>query len=260
VSTTSGGTGSASNASNVASDQAADSPESRSTNSATVILPVHNQGDHIEGVVEGFLAAVGRLPLPVDFLLVANGCTDDSERVCRGLSDRYAEIEVIVLDRRGWGRAVRAGLRAARGDLLCYTNSARTAPEMLGLALLYAQAYPGVVVKANRRTRDSLRRRIGSLLFNLECRALFDLSAWDINGTPKVFPRSLPLLSELRRDDDLIDVEFNIICRRKNYPMIEVPVLATVRHGGDSTTGYLSALRLYWGAWRLREAMREGSR
>ena len=42
--------------------------------------------------------------------------------------------------------------------------------------------------------------------------------------------------------------------------MIEVPILATVRHGGRSTTGYRSALRMYVGAYRLwqRERSRGG--
>ena len=57
--------------------------------------------------------------------------------------------------------------------------------------LLYAAAYPNVVVKANRKIREHWTRRLGSLLYNLECRALFDLSNWDVNGTPKVFPRAL---------------------------------------------------------------------
>ena len=33
--------------------------------------------------------------------------------------------------------------------------------------------------------------------------------------------------------------------------MIEVPILATVRQGGKSTTGYRSALRMYLGAYAL---------
>ena len=56
--------------------------------------------------------------------------------------------------------------------------------------LLYASVYPDVVVKANRRSATTGGAGLGSLLYNLECRALFDLSFWDINGTPKVFPRS----------------------------------------------------------------------
>ncbi len=60
---------------------------------------------------------------------------------------------------------------------------------------------------------------------------------------------------ELTRDDDLIDAEFVVTCRREGYPIIEVPSLVTVRHGGASTTNYQSALRMYRGAYALRRQM-----
>ena len=100
------------------------------------------------------------------------------------------------------------------------------------------------------------RRRIGSLLYNIECRALFDLSVWDINGTPKIFPASFAKLRALSRDDDLLDCEFNVACRTNGYPTIEVPILATERHGGRSTTNLASAMRMYVGAWSMWRASR----
>ncbi|HJS72682.1 MAG TPA: hypothetical protein VJ921_00235, partial [Vicinamibacteria bacterium] len=147
---------------------------------------------------------------------------------------------------------------SARGDLLCYTNLARTRPEDLTLLLLYGLVHPDVVVKANRKIRDSLYRRFGSLLFNLECRALFDLSYWDINGTPKVFPRSLEKLLALSRKDDLVDLEFHVVCRDEGYRVLEVPIFSNVRHGGRSTTNHRSALALYWGAIAMWRAPRPG--
>jgi hypothetical protein len=113
------------------------------------------------------------------------------------------------------------------------------------------------VIKANRKMRESFRRRLGSLLYNLECRAFFDLPTWDVNGTPKVFPRSFDKLLQLTCDNDLIDAEFNAICRREEYPVLEVPILVTKRHGGKSTTNYLSAVKLYWGAYELWRSMRQ---
>src|SRR5262249_40242750 len=118
--------------------------------------------------------------------------------------------------------------------------------------LAYNLAYPDVVVKASRKVRDNWHRRLGSLIYNLECRALFDLAVWDINGTPKVFPRSFGRLLELTRNDDLLDAEFAVRCRSEGYPIVDVPVLSTQRHGGRSTTGYASAFRMYTGALGLR--------
>jgi glycosyltransferase involved in cell wall biosynthesis len=214
---------------------------------------VHNQADHLRTIVSGYLDALAKLDRPFEIVLVTNGCTDRSPQLAAELSDEHESVRTIDLPRAGWGGAVRQGLRAAEGDLLCYTNAARTTPEMLTLLLIYEAAYPQVVLKANRKIRDNWRRRLGSLIYNLECRALFDLPIWDINGTPKVFPRKFDALLSLTRDDDLIDLEFAWICKRENYPILEVPLLATQRHGGRSTTNYGSALKMYVGAWRLKQ-------
>ncbi|MGE0708642.1 MAG: glycosyltransferase family 2 protein [Planctomycetota bacterium] len=222
--------------------------------SVSVVLPVYRQADHIGLVVEEYLQALARVPVPTQLLLAPNGPRDETHAACAELARRHAGVELVDCPRAGWGAAVRAGLAAATGDLLCYTNSARTAPEDLVLLLLYALAYPEVVVKANRKVREGRLRRLGSLAYNLECRALFDLSQWDLNGTPKVFSRAAhPALLELEREDDLIDLEFNVRCRREGYRMIEVPLFSSRRHGGKSTTNWRTALRLYSGALRLRQ-------
>jgi glycosyltransferase involved in cell wall biosynthesis len=226
----------------------------------SVVLPVCNQGDHVADVVREYQESLARLPVPHEMLLVVNGSTDSSLSVSRELESESPSIKVLESTEGGWGRAVLLGLEAARGDLLCYTNLARTRAEDLLLLLLYGLVHPDVVVKANRKIRDSLYRRLGSLLYNLECRALFDLSYWDINGTPKVFPRSLGKLLQLTRKDDLVDLEFHVVCREEGYRVLEVPIFSNVRHGGESTTSHRSALALYWGAVSMRRALARTSR
>ena len=227
---------------------------------ASIILPVHNQADHIGAVVTEYVDALARTEQPYELILVPNACRDGSVAICQELADRHSEVRVVASDRSGWGLAVKLGLENARGELLGYTNSARTSGPDLLLLLLYARVYPQIVVKANRKIRESWRRRLGSLLYNLQCRALFDLSNWDINGTPKFFPRSFSKLLSLTRTDDLIDAEFSLVCRRENYPMLEVPIFSTRRHGGRSTMNLRAAVRLYWGAYELsREAKRSAS-
>ncbi|HVN76754.1 MAG TPA: glycosyltransferase [Thermoanaerobaculaceae bacterium] len=219
----------------------------------SVVLPVYGQAGFIAAVVEEYGAALENLRRPYELLLVVNGRpVDDSLEVCRGLERSQASVRTLATERGGWGWAVRQGLAAARGGLLCYTNSARTTAEDLVLHLMCAVAFPGRVIKANRKIRDNAFRRLGSLAYNIQCRALFDLPWWDINGTPKVFPRSFGPLVALSRDDDLIDLEFSIVCRREHYPMLEIPAFSTRRHGGASTTGVASAVRLYAGAFRMR--------
>jgi len=223
----------------------------------SIILPVYNQADHVREVVVKYEEALRHVPIARELILVPNGCTDASASICEKLSNEFPTVRAVPSDRRGWGHAVRLGLAESRGDPICYTNLSRTRPEDLTLLLLYAVANPGVVIKANRKIREGALRRLGSLLYNLECRFLFDLSYWDINGTPKVFPRKFDKLLKLSREDDLIDAEFNILCRRENYPVLEVPIFSNRRFGGKSTTNLGSAFRMYWGAydiWRKARA------
>ncbi len=222
----------------------------------SIVLPVYNQADHIGDIIQEYNDALIKIQVAYEIILVVNGCRDNSLEVCLSLAEQQESIRVVRTEKSGWGLAVKQGLSEAQGDLLCYTNSARTSSKDLLLMLVYAVAYPDVVIKANRKVRESWRRRLGSLLYNLECRTLFDLSYWDINGTPKIFPRTFTKLLKLTQDDDIIDAEFNAICRHEEYPMIEVPIFSVKRHSGKSTTNYSSALKMYLGAYQLWQRMR----
>lgn len=217
----------------------------------SVVLPVHNDGEYLVRTVDSYRDVLERMGLTYEVVLVTNACRDDSVAISSDLAHSHENIVHVDLELGGWGRAVRAGLAVARGEVICYTNVARTSAQTLALLIGYSRAFPDVVVKASRRSRDSWRRRLGSILYNMECRVLFDTAIWDVNGTPKVFPRKFGGLRALQRDDDLIDAEFVMVCRQFDYPVVDVPVLQTVRHGGSSTTGYRSAVRMYIGALQL---------
>jgi glycosyltransferase involved in cell wall biosynthesis len=217
----------------------------------SVVLPVYNQVDHLQHIVDGFHAALENLRHPFELILVVNGSADGSLQVAHRLAALHPSVQVHADPQPGWGRAVRLGLGAARGEVIAYTNSARTTPFTLTAMLLLAIANPRHVIKANRRLRHPVLRRIGSVLYNFECRSLFNLATWDINGTPKIFHRDLVQQLDLQEDGDLIDLEFIVKCERLGREILELPIVSGERHGGTSTTGVASALRLYWGGLRL---------
>lgn len=226
---------------------------------ASIVLPLYNQSDQIKPLIDSYRDALSQLFPAGDYeiILVTNACRDDSPRICSELASKVPQVRAIDTKSGGWGRAVKLGLAEAKGELLCFTNSARTSAQTLVDAIELGRNNPGFVVKANRKIRESLRRRLGSLIYNLECRAFFDLPIWDVNGTPKVFPRSCKRLLSLTRNDDLIDCEFNAICKAAGYQILEMPVLQTKRYSGKSTTNYKSAFRMYWGAFDLWRSMRQ---
>ncbi|MGD0043609.1 MAG: glycosyltransferase, partial [Isosphaeraceae bacterium] len=216
----------------------------------SIVLPVHNQADHIEAVVTGYEAALSKVGCRHELILVCNNCRDQSLSICQELARSRENIRVINSLEGGWGLAVKLGLKHAAGAWLAYTNSARTRPDQLAAVVLQALVNPDSAVKASRQGRTGMRM-LGSSLYNIECRYLFNIACSDVNGTPKVFPRGFDRLLSLTRDDDLIDLEFLVVCRREGYRVLEVPIFSGKRHGGDSTTRLASALRLYSGAYRM---------
>ncbi len=217
----------------------------------SIVLPVYNQGDHIEHIAQSYFRALDNLKHSAEILLVVNASRDGSLERCRKLESEYDSVRVFHNELPGWGRAVRTGLAEARGEVICYTNSARTDAYTLALHVMVAVTNPTLVIKANRRLRHPFMRRLGSVLYNVECRTLFDLPVWDVNGTPKIFSRDVCKQLDLQEDGDLIDLEFILRCKQLGLQILEVPIVSSVRHGGESTTNYYSAVKMYWGAFRM---------
>ena len=222
----------------------------------SIVLPVHNQAAHIGAIIDSYREVLGQLGHPFEIVLSVNGSRDESAAVCQTLAQTHPQIRVIADPRAGWGLAVTAGLRAARGDLLCYTNCARTSAADLQQLLLKGLERPDAVIKAIRRVRDNWKRRLGSALYNAECRLLLGVKTQDVNATPKVFSRSHAALLSLTSDGDMLDAELLFTCRREGFPVIEVPIFGNRRQGGSSTTNYRSAAGMYLGAYRLWRATR----
>src|SRR5438552_4161886 len=91
----------------------------------SIVLPVHNQADHIERLVRDYVSELQKVPAPYELLLVENASRDESLAVCRRLETELPCVRVVSSEKGGWGRAVRLGLTSVEGDVICYTNSAR---------------------------------------------------------------------------------------------------------------------------------------
>src|SRR5438045_103129 len=93
--------------------------------SLSLILPIYNQSDHVVQIVESYQQALSAFALDYEIIAVVNGSNDTSLEICRAMSLRDERVKTLSSP-KGWGRAVRLGIESSKGDLICYTNSART--------------------------------------------------------------------------------------------------------------------------------------
>ena len=172
--------------------------------------------------------------------------------------DALASDSVRVLPpmARGWGGAVRDGLRAATGDVLCFANPGKAGAHAIAEVVGWSVEHPDVVWRANRRTRDTAAQKLGSLAYNIEVRLAYGLATWDVNGTPKAFPRRFDDLLNLASDDELYDLEFAVLCERRRYPVLEIPLRSADSLGPPAGgIGAVAALRLYAAALSRRHTL-----
>lgn len=220
----------------------------------SIILPLYKQVNHAGHLYDTYTQYLDELPDTWELLFIVNG-VDDGAVAALNLLNTRANVQVHWLEKGGWGRAVKYGLSIAQGKYLCYTNSARTEIKDLIMILNYAKVNNDNVVKATRIIREKLIRKAGSILYNLECRILYRVPVWDINGTPKVIPRKVYKELNIISDDDLIDAEIIVRCALKNVSIIEIPVISTTRISGSSTTNFKSAFKMYSGAIKLKNKL-----
>jgi dolichyl-phosphate beta-glucosyltransferase len=221
----------------------------------SIVLPFRNQADHAARVLALYRTTLDTMGRVYELVVVPNGCTDNTLAVVTAFARDCPVVRVVESPQGGWGLAVRLGLNAAQGAVLCYTNTARTDPRHIGeLFALYEQHAP-CLAKVRRYRRSALLREVGSWLYNLEARLLFGVHAADVNGTPKMFSRELIPDLDLQSDGDLLDLELIAKAHRIGLPVIDLPLEGFRRHGGRSSTNWRSAWRMYWGAWRLRRSL-----
>ena len=217
----------------------------------SLVLPCRNQADHIGELLPRYLEALATFRVPFELVVVPNASADATALVVSEFASREPRLRVVENPEGGWGRSVRAGLDAARGEVLAYTNTARTDPAVLPTFLRRYHDRGPCVVKARREARRAPLRSLGSTLYNLEARACFGLRCFDVNGTPKVFSSEFYRTAQPGATGDLLDLELMVRAHRLGVPIEEFPLQGFRRHGGRSSTTLKSAWGMYAGALRL---------
>jgi len=101
----------------------------------SIIIPASNESALIGGCLAAVLAS-DPLPCTCEVIVVANGCTDDTAQVARGLCDKATargwDLRVIELAHGGKLAALNTGDAAARGRVRAYLDADVTvSPELL---------------------------------------------------------------------------------------------------------------------------------
>lgn len=204
--------------------------------SLTVFLPVHNEADVIEEVLDTFYAKVVS-PTSARLLVCEDGSTDGTGAVLDRLAAKYPMWLEKAGIRKGYAGAVRDGLASVTTPFVFFADSdGQYYPEDFWKLAPYAGEYDMVI--GRKVNRDEPRHRILlSWGFHLLAKVLTDVPLNDMDCGFRILRRATidRVLPEVGSLPYSFWAEFTILAYRRGLRIIEVPVSHRSRLRGTTS-------------------------
>jgi glycosyltransferase involved in cell wall biosynthesis len=198
----------------------------------SVIVPIHNESEHLETFIPEFWENLkGLKQNVVEIHLVENGSTDDSFQICEKLA---AALPGVVIPHSisipSYGEAIKNGILASTGDIICILECDIMNIEFLSNSLSTIEQGKGDFVVASKRHPESvdarpLKRRMLTLLFNLLLKINFSFPGTDTHGLKAIRTDVAKLLCDLCiTGGEIFQTELVLLAYRMGYKVIEIPI------------------------------------
>ncbi len=198
----------------------------------SVIIPAYNEGRNIQRTIKNLERALEAVGREHEVVVVSDGCTDDTAAQAKALKLKH--VRVLTYDtNRGKGYALTYGTNHSRGDVVTFLDAggdfdASAIDKFMKLMEVFDA---DVVIGSKRhpasRVNYPVGRRIGSYLYQLLIRVLFNLNLRDTQTGLKVFRREV-LMQCLPRalvKRYAFDLELLVIAKHLGYRrFFEAPV------------------------------------
>jgi len=202
-------------------DPAADRPR------LSVVVPAYGEAGRIAGTIAALREALGD---DTEIVVVDDGSTDDTAAAAETAK---ADVVIRIPDNRGKGAAVRAGMLAAHGDVIVFTDADLSYPPAQ-IEVLRTELERGTdVVVGSRRhigTRTLVRagrlRELSGRVFNMFTRLVLPRKFGDTQCGLKGFRRDAArqIFTQSRIDRFAFDVEILWLAHHFGFSIKEVPV------------------------------------
>ena len=219
--------------------------------SLSLVFPVFDEVENLGELIDTALAIATRLaPAWPDFeiVLVDDGSRDGSGELIDALCARDPRIVSVRHEsNRGYGAALRSGLRAARGELVFFSD-ADLQFDLTEIEKLLEYTHRFDIVAGYRHPRrDPWPRTLLALGWGVLVRALFGLRVRDIDCAFKVFHRRVLEAMPIESLGAFVNTEILARAVAAGYRIHQVPVSHRRRRFGVQSG---ASPRVIWRALR----------
>lgn len=225
----------------------------------SIVIPFRNEEANVQNVIKELTDALDQEPAAYELLAVDNASEDRTGALIKELAAKHPHVKYVFAPEKGYGNAVRAGLRTAQGTYIGYgwgDGQMRAAHVVDVWRTIRATNADLVKVKRTHKI-EGIYRTLLSFGFNLSFRTLFPKLGFDllgdIDGCPKVLQRTAYQKLDITTPYWFIDAEIMIKAAHHNYRMVEVPVRFEKRKGGKSNMRINVIKEFMREAWKYKK-------
>ncbi len=196
----------------------------------SIVIPVYNE----EGIISAALADLTEKLRDVDFeyevIVAENGSRDRTVEIASDFGARHPEVSVFSIGEPNYGKALKEGIRRARGEVVICDEIDLCDTRFYAVALekLLNEGYEFVVGSkraAGAHDRRPLYRRAATQVLNGMLSVAVGFEGTDTHGL-KAFKREaiLDLVEECVVDRDMFASELVVRVHRAKRRWVEVPI------------------------------------
>ena len=197
----------------------------------SVVMPAHNEEDLLDKAVRSVVDGLRDRSRAFEVVVVENGSRDRTASIAAALAEDVDEVTALRWPEADYGRALRAGFLAARGDVVVNFDVDYADLDFLDAAVAaVAPASGPVIVVGSKRgagahDERAVLRRLVTAVFSLVLRYGFGLRVSDTHGMKALKRRPLlPIVEACRFGTDLFDTELVLRAERCGLATAELPV------------------------------------
>jgi glycosyltransferase involved in cell wall biosynthesis len=196
----------------------------------SIVIPIYNEEAILHAAVVDLRERLSSFDWSHEIILAENGSRDRTVAIAEELAQKYPEVRVLSTGEPNYGKALRLGILAARGELvmcdeidLCDVDFHRRAVEALDSRT--ADMVIGSKLIGGAEDERPLIRHAASIVYNGLLRAVLGFRGTDTHGL-KAFRRSrlVPIVNACLVDKDVFASELVIRAYRADLSIIEIPV------------------------------------
>ena len=208
----------------------------------SVVMPAHNEEDLLDKAVHTVVDGLRDRGRTFEVIVVENGSRDRTASVAVALAEEVPEVRALSSPEPDYGRALRTGFLAARGEVVVNFDVDYVDLDFLDAAVAEVSAEGGPVVVVGSKRIAGARdervplRRLVTAVFSMVLRYGFGLRVSDTHGM-KALRRTplLPVVEACRFGTDLFDTELVLRAERSGLRAVEIGVAVEERRPSRSS-------------------------